>query len=52
MNDLKKSIGEAEATSAKIDEQLKEMEDEMAKLPPGDKSSSSGGAVPGICSLQ
>lgn len=49
---MKKNIGDAEATSIKIDEQLKEMEEEMAKIPAADKNTSNGGAVPGICTIQ
>ncbi|GMR53731.1 hypothetical protein PMAYCL1PPCAC_23926 [Pristionchus mayeri] len=52
LNDLRRSIGDAEATSVKIEQQLKEMEEEMSKIPPGDKSSATGGSVPGICSIQ
>ncbi|GMT28649.1 hypothetical protein PFISCL1PPCAC_19946 [Pristionchus fissidentatus] len=49
LNDLKKSIGEAETNSKNVDEQLKGMEEEMAKLPP---QVTNGGTVPGICAIQ
>ncbi|GMT00677.1 hypothetical protein PENTCL1PPCAC_22851, partial [Pristionchus entomophagus] len=52
LNEVKRNIGEAETTSLKVDEQLKEMEEEMAKIPPADKTPSNAGNVPGICSLQ